>query len=84
MLCYGFLYYSEDLYRLSIAFPAIFPWTFPGHIYIEQIGFPYNKTLNFHNSGTPGRTTPQLRMEVHIVEKLLPIGIGRYRPLSEL
>ena len=29
---------------LSIAFPAILPWTFPGLISIEEIGFPYNKT----------------------------------------
>ena len=47
---------------LSIAFPAIFPWTFPGRIPIEYIGFPYNKTLNFHISGTPGPTATQLSM----------------------
>ena len=69
MLCYGFLCYSEDLYRLSIAFPAIFPWTFPGRISTEYIGFPYNKTLNFHISGTPGPTATQLSMEVYLVEK---------------
>ena len=54
---------------LSIAFPAIIPWTFPGRIPIKYIGFPYNKTLNFHISGTPGPTATQFSMEVYLVEK---------------
>ena len=27
---------------LSLVFPAILPWIFPGRIPIEEIGFPYN------------------------------------------